>query len=279
MRRGEFDVKWKLFLPNAVNHTEFLFQLPVPSNYSMKDTKEEIVRHFNELQKSDETKRKTEPFSLGKPENLRIREIFFQAPSNVLCDSQLIREIFASKNALSGVPELLVQMLPEGQSETKTSNDQVFFFLQQFHPDKFELGQRFEFEVRDSEKLSSFVQRIKQHTGINSLAISVCDHWDDPKLLEAKWTEIIESDKPQSHVSKLVYAPDRTVLSWRISDGDLFLFKDSSVPPKTLTDEDKQKLKEDEDKRKKQRMVSRNSYSSREESLVIKQKDVGLDDI
>jgi len=116
------------------------------------------------------------------------------------------------------------------------------------------------------------------HTGVKALAINICETWEDPKLMDAKWVEITESDK-QDSPGKLVYAPDRTVLSWKIRDGDLFMFKDSSIPTKELTEEEKKKIKDEEDKRRKLRLAFRNQYQSREESLVIKQKDVGLDDI
>jgi len=256
---------------------EPLFQLPVPSNILVSEVKLMIVSHFEELQKKDETKRKTEPYSLGKPENLRIREIFFQAPSTVISDKTTLKEFFAHKSTFA--LEIMVQMLPEDQTETKTSNDQVYFFLQQFHPETFTLGPRFEFETRDSEKLVSFVQRVKDHTGVKSLAFYNCDSWDDVKLLDLKWVEIEESDRVNSNSSKFVYAPDRTVLSWRITDGDLYLYKDASVPLKELSDEEKKKIKEEEDKKRKMRLAHRATYSSREESLVIKQKDVGIDDV
>jgi len=281
MRRGEIELRFKLFRPNAVNTIEFLFKIPIPSKFTMRETKEEVVRHFEELQKNDATKRKVEPFSLGKPESLRLREVFITAPATILCDTQLVKDAFANK-AFVHAPEVLVQMLPEGETETKTSNDHIVFFLQQFHPDKFELGPKFEFLTSDAEKLGSLVQRIKTHSGINTISLHSCDNWDDAKLLsipEAKWTDITDEPTEGRNDSKK-YDPNRTVLSWRIADGDLYLFKDFTAPLKELTEEEKTRIKEDDEKKRKARMAGRVSYhSSREESLIIKQKDVGIDDV
>jgi len=255
-----------------------LFKLPIPSKYTIKETKEEIVRYFNLLQEKEETKRKSEPFSLGKPENMRLREVFVIAPHTILCDHQSIKDVFAAK-AILNAPDVLVQMLPEGETETKSSADQNIFFLQQFLPDKFELGPKFEFEAADAEKLGSLIQRIKEKTGLKTLSLYSCDNWDDTKLLSIPDLKWIDVDIDGSESGSRKYDPNRTVLSWRISDGDLYLFKDTSVPLRVLTEEEKSKIKEEEDKKRKARIASRFTYnSSREESLVIKQKDVGIDD-
>jgi len=250
---------------------------------TIKEGKEELVKFFNELQKNDTTKRKTEPFSLGKPENLRIREAFMAAPSNIFPDATTVKDAVGAKAHYTS-PELLVQILPEPETETKTNNDQVYLFMQQFYPDQFKLGPRFEFQTNDNEKLGSLVQRIKAQTGINNLSLHNCDGWDDIKLLsvpDLRWNDVAEETPENRHMyTKLVYAPDRTVKTWRISDGDLYLYKDASVELKQLTDEEKKAIAEEEEKKKKARAVAR-SYapSSREESLVIKQKDVSIDDV
>jgi len=283
MRRGEFEIKWKLFQPNAVNYLEPLFKMAIPSKMTIKETKEELVKFFDEQQKNDSTKRKTEPFSLGKPENLRIREGFLQAPSTIFPDATPIKEAVGAKAHYTS-PELLVQMLPAEETESKTNSDQVVFFLQQFFPEKYMLGPKFEFKTNDNEKLGSLVQRIKTQTIIENLSLHSCDSWDDIKLLsvpDLRWTDVVEeTPENKNSYAKLVYAPDRTVKTWRITDGDLYLFKDANAMLKELTPEDKKAIMEEEEKKKKARAVAR-SYapSSREESLVIKQKDVGLDDV
>jgi len=140
------------------------------------------------------------------------------------------------------------------------NSDQVIFFMQQFYPDQFKLGPKFEFKTNDNEKLGGLVQRIKTDTGINNLSLHSCDSWDDIKLLsvpDLRWTDVVEETPENKHMyTKLVYAPDRTVKTWRITDGDLYLFKDASVELKQLTDEEKKTVVEEEEKKKKSKSSS-----------------------
>jgi len=180
-------------------------------------------------------------------------------------------------------------MLPHGKTETKTSSDTVTIFLQQFFPDTYKLGDREEFETRDDEKLSEFCRRMKIEKNINSLALLNSENWDGPTLLnlpKQSWLAIRESNDEEDgkkyytgYSSDLKYDPNRTVHSWRLTDGDFLFFKDNDVPLKDLSEEEIKKFKEEEDKKRVNKMKATSYGGAREESLVIKQQDVAIDDL
>jgi len=132
-----------------------------------------------------------------------------------------------------------------------------------------------------------FCDRIKAATKINSLALLNAENWDGPTLLslpKLSWIQIKERDEEDSkryyYSYDLKYDPNRTVQSWRLSDGDLLYFRDNDVAVKELTEDETKKLKDDEEKKRMNKAkASSSSYSSREESLVIKQADVAIDDV
>jgi len=194
-------------------------------------------------------------------------------------DNQTVKE--ACKGFLITTPDILVQKLPEGKTETKTSERTVVIFLQPFHPETFSLGERFEFETDNDEKLGSFRDRICDLTGITHLGL-VPERWEGPKLYvvpDLDWIDTTKSKKERESSHRKGYDPNHSVSSLNLTDGDLLLYKNFDVPLKKLTEEEQKKMKIEEEKKRMNR--ANNTFYSwrlREENLVIKTQDVALDD-
>jgi len=254
LRQGEIDIKFVLFDPNAKGRQiELLFKLPLPGKLTVAEAKVEVVKYFEQLQTDEKTKRK-DGFTLGKPENLRFRELIMQSPSKIYTDKERLADVTRSSYI---IPEIAVQKLPEDVTETKTSSKDKFIFLQQFFPQTFSLGPRFEFQTNDDERLSVFRDRICDLAEIDSLGVVSGEHWNTgAKLLlipKLSWTVTRKGELSKSQPEReddddayfQTYDPTRPVSSLSLSDGTLLLFRDMKDPLKVLTEADEKGIKED----------------------------------
>eukprot|EP01127_Copromyxa_protea_P018178 TRINITY_DN5654_c0_g1_i1.p1 TRINITY_DN5654_c0_g1~~TRINITY_DN5654_c0_g1_i1.p1 ORF type:complete len:261 (+),score=68.01 TRINITY_DN5654_c0_g1_i1:18-800(+) len=232
-----------------------------------------IVEHFNKLQEDPETKR-NDDLTLGDPKSLRLRDLRGIAPSKVFMDSQLVKDV-CTGYSFSGF-HLLVQKLPEGQSEVKDNKDTIVFFLQQFHPETWELGKRFEFTTTDDEKLTEFRDRISSATGVKSLSFVGGKGWEGQEILslpKLKWiTPKEETEDETTTEPSYLHNMKVTVKSLYLYDGDLVYFKDNEKVLKDLTDEEKAERKQKDTKIKQGWHSLRwpTSASDKESGLVIK---------
>jgi len=254
-------IKFIRFEPNNKEaQIDRLFSLSLPGKMTVKEVKVEVYKHFQKLQESEETKRK-DGFVLTKPENLRLRRMFISSPDRIWMDTELVRDITRINN------EIAVQNLPEGQSEIKTNSEMAIIFIQQFHPDTFTLGERIEFDTRDEETLVEFKRKLASFTKVINLGWASAEGWDGLKLLnitQLKWFNGTEDD-----------FLNKTVHSLGLSDGDLLFYKDTTVPQKELTEDEKKQIQIEEAR---QEASQKSAYHRKEEHFKITIQDVGIDD-
>jgi len=197
------------------------------------------------------------------------------SPSTVYLDSDNVR--LMGKNLLFSVPDVAIQKLPPGETESKTNNDIAIFFLQEFHPETFKMGVPFEMSTTDEESLTSFRQRISEKTKIQNIGLVSGGNWPGRPVLEIpslNWKVAPKDNETAENESK------SKVRSLYITDGDLIFFKDTTKELKELTKEEQIALrKEDASKRNKIAMGGsrfRNHAEQKESKLVIQQKDFTL---
>jgi len=249
---------------------------------TVKEVKEELTKHWKVLQENETSKRKD--LLPVDPSRLRLRNLYSMKLSDIHTDQKLLKEI--TNKFYSFTNDVFVQVLPEGTKETKTSDDIIVLVLRQFHPDKYELSPPIEFDANKDEKLGEFRDRISKLAGISpsALALASADYYDITKILRVpnlKWHPRPEDDT--EHHNKYArhsydtYDTNRLVRSLNLSDGEVLLYRDLSVPLKHLTDEEEKKIKEDEEMKRQAKM--RLQYPSRkEERLDIKIADVSISD-
>jgi len=278
MRKGEVVIKFFTFSYTKEGYDiADLFKLALPEKMTIKEAKTEIVKHFNELQKKEDTKRK-DNFEIGDEDHIRLRELYCRCPHSIFVDSATIKE---SSRYYS--PEIIVQKVPEG--EVKTQNNVVLFF-QHFFPSKYEVGDVFELATTLEETLDTLRKRITEKTGCKNVVIALSERWEGFKLLniptmhtfkptEQKEKDKSDSDSDSSEDQLRSSQPLYTVRRLAPRDGEIVYFWDNTEPLKTLTEEEKKViiLKERSLKNRK----SRSSYD-KEESLQIKEKDVEIED-
>jgi len=157
--------------------------------------------------------------------------------------------------------------------------------LRQFHSDKYELGNQWEFDLHKDEKLGTFRDRISSITGISSISLAPADLYEVQDILHIpslKWHPDPDEDAKHSYTSYYYYDrydPSRLVRSLNLSDGDMLLYRDLNIPIKKLTNEEERKIKDEEEKKKqiRKRAIASAYYASRkEERLDIKIADVQL---
>jgi len=219
---------------------------------------------------------------MNDPARLRLREIFSRFPSNVLMDDQQIRSVIKSTYA---TPKIAVQILPEGETEKKTSLIEIVVFVQQFIPELYELGEKFEMIVTNNQELDEFRSQITEKTGVTNIGFVSQDRWDTTKVLslaKANWVAPKElkkeedpdsdsdSDDPYRHLNKYANQENK-VRKLKLRDGDLVIFRDLKAELKELTKEELSKLQELENKNKRQ--GSRHG----EEQLQIKEQGIDVD--
>jgi len=195
-------------------------------------------------------------------------------------DNETVKHM--SRNLMFTIPEIAVQKLPEGVEERKNSKEIIIFFLQEFNNDTYTLGPRFEFETTDKESLTSFRDRISKTTKINLIGLVSGDSWIGHSRLQIphlKWNCPPECDDNGTPV----HMDTSRVKSLNIQDGDLVLFKDMTVVPMPLNEQEQKAIKEVDAKLRANLLNSsgrsaKRFGNARESKLVIQQKDVVLDD-
>jgi len=194
LRQGEIPCKWILY--DLIKDTKYdLFDLALPGKLMIKEVKEALVKYW--IEANEQTKRKDNVVFTDDPSRLRFRNVYGSRPSSIHMDHKTLKDVagryFAS--------EVYVQILPEGKTETKTSEDTVVIILRQFHPDKYELGPSWEFDAYNDEKLGDFRDRISTLTSIPaaSLALASADLFDIQKILRVpslKWHPRADDSEP-----------------------------------------------------------------------------------
>eukprot|EP01125_Pyxidicula_operculata_P017503 TRINITY_DN6130_c0_g1_i4.p1 TRINITY_DN6130_c0_g1~~TRINITY_DN6130_c0_g1_i4.p1 ORF type:complete len:739 (+),score=174.88 TRINITY_DN6130_c0_g1_i4:2055-4271(+) len=186
MRHGEINIKF--FYSDLNGEMEELFELPIPGKMTVKEAKAEVIKHFKTV---DATKYKNK-ITMNDPDNIRFRR-FYTLKSRVYLDTEIIKDIavFIFSN------EIIVQKLPDGEVETKTTKDHIVLGLQQFHPDKYTVGPKFELTTHEDETLSEFRERLTKVTGIgNTLVLAEVDTREGLRLLNVpklRWLKAYDS--------------------------------------------------------------------------------------
>jgi len=286
LRKGEIPCKWILY--DLIKDTrEDLFELALPGKMTVKEVKAELIKHWKELQ-ANEPSTKRKDLLPDDPSRLRLRNLYTMSLSTIHMDHKLLKDITSKFYTYAN--DIFVQVLPEGKTETKTSEEVVVLVLRQFHPDRYELSPPIEFDANKDEKLGEFRDRISKLAGISpsSLALASVEYFDIQKILRIpthlKWIPRAEDDTEHhskyarySSYSYDTYDTNRLVRTLNLSDGNMLLFRDLSVPLKQLTEEEEKKIKEDEEAKRQAKI--RQQYSSRkEERLDIKIADVSISD-
>jgi len=283
LRKGEIPCKWILY-DLIKDSREDLFELALPGKLTVKEVKAELIKHWKELQANEPGKRKD--LLPDDPSLLRLRNLYTTSLSTIHMDHKQLKDI--TSRFYNYANDIFVQVLPEGKTETKTSDEIVVLVLRQFHPDRYELSPPIEFDANKDEKLGEFRDRISKLAGISpsSLALASVESCDIQKILRIpthlKW--IPRPDDDTEHHSKYArystydtYDTNRLVRSLNLSDGNMLLYRDLSVPLKQLTEEEEKKIKEEEEAKRQAKI--RQQYSSRkEERLDIKIADVSISD-
>jgi len=214
-----------------------LFQLALPGKMTVKEAKTAIFEHFNQL--PEETKTKI-TWTISKPEQIRLRDMAGTAPKRIFLDTETIKDL--GKGYVYSVPEVAVQNLPEGQTENKKDRDDIIFFLQEFHPETWSLGDRVEFCTNDDEVLTIFRDRIADKTKTKKIGLVSGGDWSGPKILSIPR---LSWNVPPSSVEAIEALNTRVfggkVRSLGISDGDLIIFRNMEIPLVELSDEQKKK--------------------------------------
>jgi len=290
LRRGEIQCNWILYDLEKETKTE-LFQLALPGKLTIKEVKEELIKHWNELQTNKENNgannnnTKDGIVLPNDPSRLRLRHLSGLRPDTIFMDDKTLKEATQMKYYST---ECYIQILPEGKTETKTSDDTVVIILRQFHPENYELGIPWEFDAYKDEKLGDFRDRICKITGIPSLSLARADQYSIQKILQIpyfKWYPKLEEEEdsvvhhPEKRVrtytsyQDVTYDPGCFVRSLNLSEGSILLYRDLGVPLKILTEEEEKKIKEDEEKKRRALYIP---CFRKEERLDIKVTDVDL---
>jgi len=261
-----------------------LFELALPGKLTMSEVKIALVKHWKELQANEQTKRKDNVVFTDDPSRLRLRNVYGYRASSIHMEQKTLKEVAGRYYNTS---EVYVQILPEGKTETKNTDDTIVIILRQFYPDKYELGPAWEFDAYKDEKLGEFRDRISKMTDIppTVLALASADQFDIQKILRVpalKWHPKADNDveptekKPRYSYYDTYPDPSRLVRSLNLSEGDMLLYRDLSVPLKKLTEEDEKKIKDEEEKKRQAKMRLQFTSNRKEERLDIKIADVSI---
>jgi len=249
---------------------------------TVAEAKEEIVKIYNERQKDEKTKfTGIAGWDIGSPELLRFRDVNLTpvTPRNIFMNHETVQSM--TKNLMFSIPEIAIQKLNEGETENKKHRDTIIFFLQEFYPETYELGKRFEFPTNDDEDINSFKERLSKQTGITHIALASGESWVGQPILEIpslRWRDSVP-ENVGSYYSK--------VRSLNICDGTLVLFKDSEKSLCTLDENAKKQLQEADKKRRHNLLHASRSHSTKgmqrraggEQAVRIKEKDLVLDEV
>jgi len=142
---------------------------------------------------------------------------------------------------------LLIQILPPNTKETKTEEDQIVIILQQFFPDKFQLGSPVEITVDRYEKFSEFKVKVSKTIDIpqKQLSVAITDYSDLGKILSIpnlSWYPTTKEERSLKKKSTHKITPNITLSSLSLEDGSTIFCRDLSVPLKKLTAEEEKTI-------------------------------------
>eukprot|EP01123_Difflugia_compressa_P011954 TRINITY_DN4952_c0_g1_i1.p1 TRINITY_DN4952_c0_g1~~TRINITY_DN4952_c0_g1_i1.p1 ORF type:complete len:1123 (+),score=226.28 TRINITY_DN4952_c0_g1_i1:470-3370(+) len=287
LRQGEVICKCILY-DLEKDKRDFLFEIPLPGKLTIFEVKTEIVKHWNQTQSNEATKRKDDLTIPNDPSRLRIRNVYDTRISTIHADSKLLKDVSGKFYGYN--TDLYIQVLPEGRTETKRSDDTVIIILRQFHPESYDLGPCWEFDANKDEKLGDFRDRIAKEANINpsTLSFAMADMGDLNHILripDLNWHPKLEEEPQQEKKSRYyhyyqdIYDPDRFVRSLNLFEGDILLYRDTSIPLKQLSEQEITKIKEVESKARQAKMKASTTYYHRkEERLDIKVAEVSIGD-
>jgi len=241
------------------------------------EVKSRIIKHFEELQANEQTKKKYSFTFPTDPAHLRIRALLGHRPGNVHPNSKYLKDILAK---YQNPPEVIFSILPESQKEDKVTEDQIVLMLRQFHPDKYELGNVIEITANKDDKIGDIKLRIASIVGIplERLTMATADTWDLQSILrlpKLNWYPRPEEDKKDRSKYADSLDPNRPLRSLMLDDGSILLYRDLSVARKMLTSAEERKISDEEEKKK--MMKNRTTYHRKQENLDIKVADVSID--
>jgi len=250
MKEGETKIHFHLFDPYLKRGTESmvpLFEIPVEEDVPLPDLKVFLSKQLKELKNIE-----------IDPKFMRIREMFTKSPSNIY-DNRTLKE---NANTLYNGKSLAIQELPE--PEQPKGEDDVGFFIQQFFPAKYEVGEKLEVIYREDTPIDEFKKFLSEKYGIKNVGIAKAyGSWPGPDLLEVPeldWDrEIPRWGSSTITTGTLGSAP------LYLRDGDILFFRDNDEEMKKLSAEEKRKLEKTTTKK-------RNTYYSKEEALTINAK-------
>jgi len=191
---------------------------------------------------------------------MRIREMFSKSPSTIYYHTKSLGD---SSRCLYNGKSLAIQELPE--PECKNDEDDVIFFIQQFFPSKYQLGQKVEVKFREETPIEELKEMISKKYGIENVGIvKAYGSWPGPDVLEIP--ELDWDRSVSSYASSTYKTGTVGTAPYYLRDGDILYFRDNDEELKKLTPEEKRAMEKEAHKTK------RTSYYTREEALTINAK-------
>jgi len=258
--RGEFLEQFNVWKEN-----------PVKTDEKDKPKSDKVDDKSDDKDKVEQNVAPLDPkYDLGvDPTRLRFRVMNNSYPSDILLDDETMLK--ASRNLVYTIPQLSVELLPEGEQEGKDArNNQIW--VQQFYPDNWTLGPKMNFFVTQLQEISELREEIKNKTGVADASLTSCEKWDMFNILEIGEMAWYKAPDP----TKKTYTALKNVRSLRPRDGTVLFFKDPNVELGKLEDDAKKALLEKYKTTKPVQATTRGTY--KEKQLKINQGDLDIDD-
>jgi len=252
MKEGETKIEFYLFDPDlkkTKDYVEPLYEIPIDENTKIWDIKVMLANKLKEDGKGEHD-----------PKKLRLRELFSKSPSAIYNNNATLKE---SATCLYNGKALAIQELQE--EETEKGEDHVVPFIQQFFPDKFELGPKVEMFLNEDMPIQDFKALLSEKFGIKNVGIAkTFASWPGADLLEIPeldWDRAIPNYPGSSMKTGTI-----STSPLYLRDGDILFFRDNDVELKKLTADERKKLEKTSTKR-------RTTYHHKEEALTIHTSD------
>jgi len=262
LKEGETNFAFELFdISKDSENFSDLFELPVHEDALVSDVKQAIFPLLHQ-----------KGIAVNDPKNIRLREIS-SLPSRkvgkVFPDNQTVKKAMVYVYS----KRMLVQILDHPEIETQEKD--LFFFVQQFKPESFELTKKVDFVISEDASLEELRARLGELYSIPAPNVGILrvDSFfsfnEDPELLEVpemSW------DRPT-----IAYSNKNTVGdTMMMRNGNLMLVRDNTAKLKELTKEETDAIKKDTMKKKASSGSSTSSYSfwnRKEKALKIQSDD------
>jgi len=247
-------------IKNRINQKQIKNRLIMNINNqsNVREAKRTFTDEFNKVI-SETPDHPLKNIQIPSPENLRFRYLMSKYPSTVIMDDQPMRDVY---KMVMYPQDVAVQILPPGKVEDKTNRDTVVSFFQQFFPETYDLGEKFELNVEFDEDLEHLQKRLAELTQCQNIQFQESERFDNISILNLK------NDSPWFKVK------EQKVRVLRPRDGSLIIFKNGDAIYKELTPSERNKIKDKESALK----GSTKYYQRTEKHLKIIQQDVELED-